>query len=236
MATDLRHTPVLGPEIGYPDLVARPDLATLTLLPWEPGMACCIADVGPVAEGSAVPADPRGAVRRAVAGYDALGLTPIVGPELEFFLCEPRPGRARRAAALRRQPEHGLHGRPAGRPARRRAPDHRVARRDGHGHVRRQPRVHELAVRDQPAPRARAGRGRPRVPAQVPRSRTSPRSTGSSRRSWASRSTTRAAPASTSTSAPTATATTRSSTAPTATASPASCAASPPACSPTRPR
>jgi glutamine synthetase len=44
-----------------------------------------------VAEGSVVPADPRGAVRRAVAGYEALGLAPIVGPELEFFLCEPDP-------------------------------------------------------------------------------------------------------------------------------------------------
>jgi glutamine synthetase len=99
MSTDLRHTPVLGGEIGYPDLVARPDLASLTLLPWEPGVACCIADVHPVAEGARVPADPRGAVRRAVAGFEELGLTPIVGPELEFFLCErdaDAPGSLRR--------------------------------------------------------------------------------------------------------------------------------------------
>jgi glutamine synthetase len=82
---------VLGGEIGYPDLVARPDLSTLTLLPWEPGVASCIADVHPVAEGSKVPADPRGAVRRAVAGFEELGLAPIVGPELEFFLCEHDP-------------------------------------------------------------------------------------------------------------------------------------------------
>lgn len=88
MSTDLRHTPVLGGEIGFPDLVAKPDLASLTLVPWEPGIACCIADVHPVAEGSKVPADPRGAVRRAVAAYEELGLAPIVGPELEFFLCE----------------------------------------------------------------------------------------------------------------------------------------------------
>jgi glutamine synthetase len=88
MSTDLRHTPVLGGEIGYPDLVAKPDLASLTLVPWEPGVACCIADVHAVAPGSRVPADPRGAVRRAVAAYEELGLAPIVGPELEFFLCE----------------------------------------------------------------------------------------------------------------------------------------------------
>jgi glutamine synthetase len=91
MGTDLRHTPVVGGEAGYPDLVAHPDLATLTLLPWEPGVACCIADLGPVAEGAPVPADPRGAVRRAVAGYEELGLAPIVGPELEFFLCVRDP-------------------------------------------------------------------------------------------------------------------------------------------------
>ena len=91
MSTDLRHTPVLGGEIGYPDLIARPDLSTLTLLPWEPGVACCIADVHPVARAAAAPADPRGAVRRAVAAFEELGLAPIVGPELEFFLCERDP-------------------------------------------------------------------------------------------------------------------------------------------------
>jgi glutamine synthetase len=91
MSTDLRHTPVLGGEIGFPDLVARPDLSSLTLLPWEPGVASCIADVHPVSPSAAAPADPRGAVRRAVAAYEELGLAPIVGPELEFFLCERDP-------------------------------------------------------------------------------------------------------------------------------------------------
>jgi glutamine synthetase len=99
MSTDLRHTPVLGGEIGFPDLMARPDLASLTLLPWEPGVACCIADVHPVGEGGTAPADARGAVRRAVAAYEELGLAPIVGPELEFFLFEhdaDAPGGLRR--------------------------------------------------------------------------------------------------------------------------------------------
>ena len=91
MGTDLRHTPVVGGEEGYPDLIAHPDLSTMTMLPWEPGMAYCIADLYPVGE-HAPPADPRGAVRRAVAGFEELGLAPIVGPELEFFLCERDPG------------------------------------------------------------------------------------------------------------------------------------------------
>lgn len=87
MSTDLRHTPVLGGEIGYPDMNARPDLSTLVTLPWEPDVACCIADLEPVAGGPS-PADPRGALRRAVAGYAELGYGPRVGPELEFFLLE----------------------------------------------------------------------------------------------------------------------------------------------------
>ena len=90
MGTDLRHTPVVGGEAGYPDLVARPDLATMVTLPWEPGVAACLADVEPTPGGPPV-ADPRGAVRRAVAGLSELGLVPVVGPELEFFLVERDP-------------------------------------------------------------------------------------------------------------------------------------------------
>ncbi len=90
MGTDLRHTPVVGGEEGYPDLVAFPDLSTVTMVPWEPGLACCIADLRPVGD-HAPPADPRGAVRRAVAACEELGLAPVVGPELEFFLCERDP-------------------------------------------------------------------------------------------------------------------------------------------------
>ena len=85
MGTDLRHTPVVGGDAGYPDLIARPDLTTMATLPWEPGVATCLADLEP-AEGGAPIADPRGAVRRAVEELRAAGLDPIVGPELEFFL------------------------------------------------------------------------------------------------------------------------------------------------------
>ena len=88
MGTDLRHTPVVGGDDGYPDLIARPDMATMVTLPWEPGVASCLADLEP-AEGGAPIADPRGAVRRAAEDLRATGLDPIVGPELEFFLLRP---------------------------------------------------------------------------------------------------------------------------------------------------
>jgi glutamine synthetase len=96
MGTDLRHTPVVGGDDGYPDLIARPDPATMLPLPWEPGVASCLADLEPAEAGHPI-ADPRGAVRRAVAGLAELGLEPIVGPELEFFLVErDEEGRLRR--------------------------------------------------------------------------------------------------------------------------------------------
>ncbi len=85
MGTDLRHTPVVGGEEGYPDLVARPDLSTMLTLPWEPGVACCLADLEPAGGGAPI-CDPRGALRQAVARVRELGFEPVVGPELEFFL------------------------------------------------------------------------------------------------------------------------------------------------------
>lgn len=85
MGTDLRHTPVVGGEDGYPDIVAKPDLDTMVSLPWEPGVASCLADLEPC-EGGPAGADPRGTLRRAISTCHELGFAPIVGPELEFFL------------------------------------------------------------------------------------------------------------------------------------------------------
>ena len=90
MGTDLRHTPVAGRSEGYPDLVARPDLSTMTTLPWEPGVASCLANLEPAAGGAPIP-DPRGSLRRVVEDLRATGLDPIVGPELEFFLLRRDP-------------------------------------------------------------------------------------------------------------------------------------------------
>jgi glutamine synthetase len=90
MGTDLRHTPVWGGEQGYPDLIARPDLATMAPLPWEPDVAVCLADLAPADGGDPIP-DPRGAVRAAAARLSDLGLDPVVGPELEFFLVRRDP-------------------------------------------------------------------------------------------------------------------------------------------------
>lgn len=86
MGTDLRHTPVAGGERGYPDMLATPDSATLKRLPYEPDVACALADLS--RDGEPEPTDMRELVRRAERELDSLGLSAKIGPELEFFLCE----------------------------------------------------------------------------------------------------------------------------------------------------
>jgi glutamine synthetase len=87
MGTDLAHTPVVGGEQGYPDMVARPDLSTMVEIPWEPDVATCLADLE--RDGGPEPTDQRGLVRRAEAALAELGFTAKIGPELEFFLLAP---------------------------------------------------------------------------------------------------------------------------------------------------
>jgi glutamine synthetase len=72
---------------GLPDVIGFPDLATLRPIPWEPGVAHCIADIYN-ADGTPSMESPRQVLRQVVAQFTELGLTPIVGPELEFYLLE----------------------------------------------------------------------------------------------------------------------------------------------------
>lgn len=76
---------------GLPDLVSRIDPSTVTIMPWEPGVALVIADAfNP--DGSASELAPRSVLASVIAEYTALGLTPIVGPELEFYIAERGEG------------------------------------------------------------------------------------------------------------------------------------------------
>jgi len=95
MTVDLRHNVVAGFEEGFPDLVAVPDLSTLARLPWRPEVATCIVDLAEAHSRAPSELDPRGALKRVLAWYAELGLAPILGPELEFYLCEPDPASPR---------------------------------------------------------------------------------------------------------------------------------------------
>jgi glutamine synthetase len=91
MTVDLRHNVVAGFEEGFPDLLARPDLDTLVALPWQPDVVACLVDLEDPATHEPSPVDSRGALTRILAGFSEYGVTPIVAPELEFYLCEPDP-------------------------------------------------------------------------------------------------------------------------------------------------
>jgi glutamine synthetase len=91
MTTDLRHNVVAGFEAGFPDLLARPDLDTLVPLPWRPDVVACLVDLEDPVTHAPSAVDSRGALKRTVREFEALGVSPIVGPELEFYLCEADP-------------------------------------------------------------------------------------------------------------------------------------------------
>jgi glutamine synthetase len=76
-----------GLSDGLPDIVAFPDLATMRPVPWEPGVAHCIADLHNP-DGTPSEESPRFVLRRVCERFAELGLSPVVGPELEFYILE----------------------------------------------------------------------------------------------------------------------------------------------------
>ncbi|MGO1054350.1 glutamine synthetase family protein [Crossiella sp. CA198] len=99
---------------GLPDVVARPILDTVTRLPWADGLAWCVAEVSEPG-GSPAVEDPRAALRRVLAHFAADGLSPVLGPELEFFLLEEADGAVRRyGPGLGNVYTTGLKGDPRG--------------------------------------------------------------------------------------------------------------------------
>ena len=77
-----------GLDAGLPDVLVRPDLSTLTPLPWEPGAAWAIGDVE-TPDGDPHPESPRAVLRRVESLLARHGVRVVIGPELEYFLLEP---------------------------------------------------------------------------------------------------------------------------------------------------
>ncbi|MEL6570712.1 MAG: glutamine synthetase family protein [Pseudomonadota bacterium] len=101
-----------GPE-GFtePDMVLKPDLSTATAAPWtEDGTLQVIHDAYKTS-GAPIGFAPRNVLKHVVAQYEKQGWTPVVAPEMEFFLVarntdpakgiEPMMGRTGRPAAGR---------------------------------------------------------------------------------------------------------------------------------------
>jgi glutamine synthetase len=90
LALEMEMEPVAGYEIasweqGYGDFAIRPDLQTLRRIPWLEATALVLGDVQ-WHDGSPVQPSPRQVLRAQMDRAAALGLTPMAGSELEFFL------------------------------------------------------------------------------------------------------------------------------------------------------
>lgn len=90
LAVDVEMNTVPGYSVsswdtGYGDMVMTPDVSTLRLIPWLPGTALVIADLG-WADGSAVSVAPRAILRRQLARLAERGLAADVATELEFIV------------------------------------------------------------------------------------------------------------------------------------------------------
>ena len=77
-----------GNDAGLPHISVRPDLSTLARVPWEPGVAWCLGDTTDPATGGPAAESPRDLLRSVLARCTDAGLSPVVGPELEYFLLE----------------------------------------------------------------------------------------------------------------------------------------------------
>ncbi|WP_228003098.1 glutamine synthetase family protein [Nocardia australiensis] len=74
-------------ETGYGDLVLRPDMSTLRLVPWLPGTALVICDIEQVRpKGAPVAPSPRQVLRAQLDRLAEHGLRAYVGTELEFLV------------------------------------------------------------------------------------------------------------------------------------------------------
>ena len=73
---------------GYGDYVLQPDLSTLRPVPWLEGTVMVLCDVLDHDTHQPVPHSPRQMLKSQVARAEAMGLTPMMATELEFFLFE----------------------------------------------------------------------------------------------------------------------------------------------------
>ncbi|WP_208347793.1 glutamine synthetase family protein [Pseudaestuariivita rosea] len=101
-----------GPE-GFvePDMILKPDMTTATAAPWTADCTLQVIHDAFDTKGNPVEMAPRNVLKRVVKFYNDRGLTPIVAPEMEFFLVarnidpakaiEPMMGRTGRPAAAR---------------------------------------------------------------------------------------------------------------------------------------
>lgn len=100
-----------GQEFTEPDMVCVPDLSTASAAPWSGDVTLQVIHDLTDQDGAPVPVAPRNVLRRVSGLYEARGWSPVVAPEMEFYLVapntdpakpvEPPMGRSGRRAAAR---------------------------------------------------------------------------------------------------------------------------------------
>jgi glutamine synthetase len=89
MFTDLHHQYLGAPDPGIPDVRAIPDLDTVVVPSWNTCTAWCLCSLYRYASTDPYELDPRAILTSVIERYRQRGLTPILGPELEFYLLVP---------------------------------------------------------------------------------------------------------------------------------------------------
>ena len=94
-----------------PDMILRPDYSTATAAPWTGDWTLQVIHDAYDRKGAAIPFSPRNVLKRICKLYEDQGWTPVVAPEMEFYLVarnldpakpiEPMMGRSGRPAAAR---------------------------------------------------------------------------------------------------------------------------------------
>ena len=96
IATDITGNTVeetgLGYDIGDEDRICRPVPGTLRVIPWQDKPMAQVLLGMEDAQGGMFEANPREVLKRVLAGFDALGLRPVVAVELEFYLLDAELG------------------------------------------------------------------------------------------------------------------------------------------------
>ncbi|PVA06954.1 glutamine synthetase family protein [Thalassorhabdomicrobium marinisediminis] len=97
-------------EDGFiePDMILKPDYSTATAAPWATDGTLQVIHDAYDRKGNLIQFSPRNVLKRVVALYEAEGWTPVVAPEMEFFLVAPNTDPAKPI-----DPMIGRSGRPA---------------------------------------------------------------------------------------------------------------------------
>ncbi|MXQ06451.1 glutamine synthetase [Alphaproteobacteria bacterium GH1-50] len=96
-------------EKGYGDYVMKPDLSTLRRVPWLEGTAMVLCDLIDHHTHEPVPHAPRQVLKAQIARAEAMGFTPMMATELEFFLFRQSYDEARKSGFINLDPLAGYN-------------------------------------------------------------------------------------------------------------------------------